>query len=147
MLHGKCSCGAVTFALDALPRDVHYCHCGQCRRATGGPFAVLVWCEDAKLSWFGEAPGEIRSSAKAARGFCGKCGSPLFMKYDESDETGIYVGAFNEPQAFIPTHHYGTESRLVWCDIAATLPGEECERKSLVKTLIELPRAVRAKAG
>lgn len=147
MLHGKCSCGATSFAIDALPRDIHYCHCSQCRRATGSAFAVIAWCDNAKISWFGEAPAENRSSSKATRGFCGSCGSPLFMKYDEADETGFYVGAFNEPHVFTPTHHCGAESRLVWCDIAATLPSEECERQTLIKKIVAIPAAVLTKTA
>ena len=42
LIHGGCLCGAIRFTLEAVPRAVHYCHCSMCRRATGGPFAVIV---------------------------------------------------------------------------------------------------------
>lgn len=142
MLHGRCSCGAVSFAIGSLPRDVHYCHCTMCRRATGSAFSVLAWCDSTQVSWFGAPATESRSSGRAVRGFCGACGSPLFQKYDDSAEIALYVGAFDQPQAFVPTHHCGSESRLIWVDIASGLPSEECERKSLIRTLTEdlLPR-------
>ena len=142
MLHGRCSCGAVSFAIDSLPRDVHYCHCSMCRHATGSAFAVLAWCDTDQVTWFGTAASEFRSSNKAVRGFCGACGAPLYMKYDEDAEIGLYVGAFDEPKSFIPTHHYGAESRLLWVDIGASLPSEECERKSLVQVLTDIPSSI-----
>lgn len=135
MLHGQCSCGAVSFAIDRLPNDIHYCHCSKCRRATGSAFAVLAWCDQEKVTWFGESPSENRSSDTGQRGFCGTCGSPLYLKHEGDGEIGFHVGAFDEPQAFVPTHHCGAEGRLVWVDIAAALPSEECERKSLVHAL------------
>lgn len=142
MLHGKCSCGATSFAINALPLDVNYCHCTMCRRATGGAFGILAWCEEKDLTWFGQAASEYRSSSRAVRGFCGACGSPLFLKYDGASEVGIHIGAFDEPQAFIPTHHYGAESRLGWVDIAQNLPAEPCERRSLAQVVADIPIAL-----
>jgi hypothetical protein len=142
MLHGRCSCGAVSFAIDSLPRDVYYCHCSMCRRATGSAFAVLAVCDSPQVSWFGTPASEFRSSNKAVRGFCGTCGSPLFMKYNDRNDIALYVGAFDDPQAFVPTHHCGVEGRLVWVDIAASLPCEPGERTTLVQALADLPASI-----
>ena len=50
---GGCLCGAVRWSASAPPRDIHHCHCGMCRRWTGGGFATLVWFNDDALVWHG----------------------------------------------------------------------------------------------
>ena len=93
-----------------------------CRRATGGPYAVLAWFRGADLCWSGEAPVCRRSSSIATRGFCSRCGTPLFLAYDDSDQIAVMVGVIDDPAAFIPSHHYGCESRLPWVDAGRALP-------------------------
>ena len=40
---GGCLCGAVTYSAEGTETDVHSCHCGICRRWSGGPaFAISV---------------------------------------------------------------------------------------------------------
>lgn len=95
-----------------------------CRRWTGGGFATLVWFGDNELTWQG-APVIFRSSPIAVRAHCGRCGTPLYLKYDSRDTTALAVGTLDEPQAVMPTHHYGTESRLPWADIGRSLAGRQ----------------------
>jgi hypothetical protein len=42
LLTGGRQCGAVRYALSALPEDAHFCHCRMCQKAVGGPFAALA---------------------------------------------------------------------------------------------------------
>jgi hypothetical protein len=113
--HGGCACRSIAFSLTAAPGAVHWCHCGICRRATGAAAAVLVWVPRTAVLWTG-APAMYRTSSVARRGFCGRCGSPLFLQYDRSDEVALMVGAFDEPATLRPGHHYGAESMLPWND-------------------------------
>ncbi|WP_245512244.1 GFA family protein [Rhizobium leguminosarum] len=53
-----------------------------CKKATGGPFAVLVQARIDDLAWTAGTPTSYRSSPIATRGFCGKCGTPLYLQYD-----------------------------------------------------------------
>ena len=39
---GGCRCGAVRFEASAEPFHISYCHCSDCRRATGAPVAAYV---------------------------------------------------------------------------------------------------------
>ena len=39
---GGCRCGAVRFQATSDPEHVSYCHCGDCRRATGAPVSAFV---------------------------------------------------------------------------------------------------------
>jgi hypothetical protein len=124
---GGCLCGALRYRAARLPRSVHYCHCGMCRRATGGPFAVLAWFVRDDVSWEGTALKVRRSSPIAERGFCGECGTPLFLRYDGRNDIALTAGSLDHPERFAPTHHYGIEGRLGWADCGPGLRGKETQ--------------------
>lgn len=129
MIAGGCLCGWVRYEAAARPR-VHYCHCTMCRRATGSAFAVLAWIPLRSLRWAGDGrPVERRSSPIARRGFCGRCGTPLTLAYDGSDEIALHAGTLDRPEAFPPGYHYGVESRLAWADCGAGLPSGETKER------------------
>lgn len=83
-LIGGCLCGDIRFTATGEIRRVSACYCGQCTKQNGGgPFygAELqgnldIESEDS-LQWYA-------SSAKAMRGFCGRCGSSLFWKANDN---------------------------------------------------------------
>lgn len=98
------------------------------RRATGGPFAVIVWVPSIAVRWEALPPKSRRSSRIARRSFCNACGTPIFLQYYHTDELGFMVGSFDEPNAFAPQYHYGIEGKLRWADAGASLPpGRETE--------------------
>ena len=39
---GGCQCGAVRYALHAVPTNPHICHCRMCQKAFGSFFAPLA---------------------------------------------------------------------------------------------------------
>jgi hypothetical protein len=100
-----------------------------CRRATGGPFAVLVWWQADAVQWTGAYPHVRRSSPIAERGFCGACGTPLLLRYDGEDRLALTLGSFDDPAPLRPTHHYGIEGRIDWVDCGAGLPGKATEQR------------------
>jgi len=124
---GHCLCGAVAFRIRGPVRDVHHCHCGMCRRATGAAFATLVWVQRDAVAWTRGRPASYRSSAIATRGFCAVCGTSLYLDYDGSAQFALLLGAFDAPAELRPSHHYGIEGRLPWVDIQAALPGKETD--------------------
>nr|WP_298173112.1 GFA family protein [uncultured Pseudomonas sp.] len=42
MYTGSCLCGGVQFRIDAQLEPIQLCHCSQCRKAQGGPFASNI---------------------------------------------------------------------------------------------------------
>ncbi|MDL2402367.1 GFA family protein [Rhizobium mayense] len=123
-LTGGCQCGAIRFACDLPPQNVHVCHCRMCQKAVGGPFAVI--CPVMKtafrvtrgaFSWF-------QSSALARRGFCRDCGTPMIFEYPEFEDIGILVGTFDQPDRAPPVAQYGNESRVSWYSRLHELPGD-----------------------
>lgn len=124
-LTGGCQCGAVRYALDQEPQNVHVCHCRMCQKAVGGPFAVICPVEK---THFRVTRGEISyfwSSDIARRGFCRDCGTPLLFDYPHAGDIGILAGTFDQPDAVPPVIQYGNESRVSWYGGLASLPGNE----------------------
>ena len=75
---GRCLCGAVSYTARDIEPKMAACHCGMCRRWSGGPF-LSVGSSD--VSWQGEEKlGTYQSSEWAERGFCSECGSSLFYR-------------------------------------------------------------------
>ena len=75
---GKCLCGAVSYTAKGLKPELSACHCGICRRWTGGPLLSIgsndvAWVGNDKITTF-------ESSEWAERGFCSVCGSTLFYR-------------------------------------------------------------------
>jgi hypothetical protein len=99
---GRCLCGLVRFTATDVETHHHACHCGTCRRWTGGPFFAAV----AKgMEFEGEGPGRYRSSEWAERGFCRNCGGHLFYRLlgqglPGQDLYAVSVGAFDDANAF-----------------------------------------------
>ncbi|EYF02633.1 Gfa-like protein [Chondromyces apiculatus DSM 436] len=116
----------MTFKVTRDPSSVHWCHCSMCRRATGAASAVLVWVSRSGVDWEG-VPARYRSSNVAERGFCERCGTPLFLDYERSAELAMMVGAFDNPRMLRPTHHYGVESMLPWDERHDVLPRQETD--------------------
>jgi hypothetical protein len=95
---GKCLCGAVRFTAENVETHHHACHCGMCRRWSGGP-AFATAAEGVRFE--GEKNiVRYASSDWAERGFCKRCGSSLFYFLKPAGQYMIYVGAFDEPKDF-----------------------------------------------
>ena len=94
---GSCLCGAVSFTASGALRGVIYCHCTQCRKQSGHFYAATE-VDDAQLEVRGtDSITWFEASDFATRGFCATCGSVLFWKRNDSDETSIMAGAFDRP--------------------------------------------------
>jgi hypothetical protein len=119
---GSCLCGAVRFTVEGDLGHSDACHCTQCRKASGHYFAsanvprsALTVTGEEHIRWY-------RSSAKVRRGFCGRCGSPLFWDPLERDWTGIALGAFDSPTGIRLEKHIFVSEKGDYYDIADGLP-------------------------
>lgn len=118
--HGSCQCGAVRFHLKAGETKANVCHCRMCQRAAGNAFASLLMCDDAMLTWYG-TPSVFASSSIAHRGFCGRCGTPMFYR-QHGGPTEIMSGCLPPDFPFQPVRNDGIESRHAWVNRIADLP-------------------------
>lgn len=92
---GSCLCGAVRISANAVSHKVGACHCGMCRKWTGGPLLAVACGTD--VAFEGEENIKAYSSSDwAERGFCNQCGSHLFYRLKGNREYMIPVGLFDE---------------------------------------------------
>ena len=111
--HGGCLCGAVRYEVLGPPTVVGLCHCGDCRKATGGfamPYAD--WPLAAVRLW-----GPL--SAWGGRSFCSTCGSRVV--HMEPHHAEIMLGTMDDPPGdLIPEREIWTIRREPWM---APVPG------------------------
>ena len=96
-LKASCLCGGIQLITHGYHRDVENCHCIQCMK-THGHYAAYTNVQEQNvkflkkrtLKWF-------RSSKRAKRGFCRKCGASLFFKFIGNNNISIAAGMFNGP--------------------------------------------------
>ncbi|WP_305969248.1 MULTISPECIES: GFA family protein [unclassified Mameliella] len=77
---GGCLCGAVRYSLSKAPEAYGACHCGMCRKWTGG-IELGIEVAPGGITWEGEDNiATYKSSDWAERGWCRNCGSNLFWR-------------------------------------------------------------------
>lgn len=114
---GGCQCGRVRYEVALASDDAYLCHCRMCQKATGGFAAAFVEVKADAVRWLGE-PDWYQSSPIARRPFCAECGTPLgFAFLDGGGGFDLTVGSFDDPGAFHPVAHAGSESlNEAWLD-------------------------------
>lgn len=119
---GGCLCGGVRYEVAGDLAQPIACHCSQCAR-TSGNYAVMAACatgdlslvSDETLSWF-------RSSETATRGFCTRCGAPLFWRMDGAEETYVTAGTLDAPTGLTIAEHIYVASKSDFYEITDSLP-------------------------
>lgn len=131
---GHCLCGAVGYTLSEAPTSYGACHCGACRRWSGG-IELGVHVPPGGIAW--EGSGNIAtyaSSEWAERGFCRICGANLFWRLVAEGpmqgmlslsvgsldsmagmtfDTEVYVDAKPESHAFAGSRRQMTEAEVL----------------------------------
>lgn len=120
-LTGACLCGAIRFR--GTPEgEVTRCHCEQCRRWAGDPWSSVslrdIVIEGEGLRWF-------RSSDRAERGFCGRCGASLFWRRIGAASVEVSMGCADMPTGLSLQRHIFTAYRGDYYRIADGLPQSE----------------------
>ncbi|UWQ45445.1 GFA family protein [Leisingera aquaemixtae] len=123
MIKGSCLCGDIRFETAARPQGASMCHCGQCRKQSGGIWAsAQVRDEDliitGPVSWFEATP-------QAKRGSCPLCGCFLFWKGKGEDTTSFALGAVDGATGLSIEKHIFTASKGDYYDIADGVPQED----------------------
>ena len=106
---GGCQCGAIRFRVEGPLVHASICNCRMCQKAFGNfaaPFAAMTGA----VEWTRGQPREFRSSPLVRRGFCPDCGTPLTYRR-ENGEPSLAIGAFDHPDAILPTLEYARDNR------------------------------------
>jgi hypothetical protein len=96
---GSCLCGAVRFTATPEKAEMAICHCGMCRRWSGGVF-MGVDCSGGFEIEDDQNVGVHQSSDWGERGFCKVCGSTLFWRMRDGSSVHVSPQALDDPAAF-----------------------------------------------
>lgn len=125
MIEGGCLCGGVRFRLKGKLGPAAYCHCQQCRRASGSAFAANAPARTAyfELTSGNDLVSEYESSPGKFRAFCRLCGSPIYSRRDaEPDIRRIRLGTLDSDPDRRPFAHFWVGSKAPWYSIEDSLP-------------------------
>ena len=108
----SCLCGGIQLKTKGPLRHVSNCHCRQCMKTHGNYAAYtnaleknIKFIKKRTLKWF-------KSSKKARRGFCNKCGASIFFKFLGSDDISIAAGMFQNPTKLKTTINIFVKGKL-----------------------------------
>jgi len=122
---GRCLCGAVQFEIDGRLGPAIYCHCAQCRRASGSAFAANASVRARYLHFRSgrDRICEYESTPGKFRAFCSRCGSPLYSRLASDPETfRIRLGTLDGDPGRRPLSHFWVSSKATWHEITDELP-------------------------
>src|SRR5207247_6027711 len=125
MLTGGCLCGGARYEIDGEIGSATYCHCSQCRRASGTAFATnaSVRAEHFRLVAGRDLLTEYESSPGKFRAFCARCGSPILARWAaHPDFVRIRLGTLDDDPGTRPLLHVWVGSKAPWFEITDELP-------------------------
>lgn len=96
---GQCLCGTVKFTATPTKNEMGVCHCGMCRRWSGGVFTAVSCGASVEVEDDSQL-GVYVSSDWGERCFCRKCGSTLFWRMRDGSNVAVSAQAFDDPEAF-----------------------------------------------
>jgi hypothetical protein len=115
-MKGHCLCGAI--AIEVPDRTtVDACHCGMCRRWSGGPALGIACGSDVQIEG-SEKLKVYRSSDWAERAFCGECGTHLFYRLVPTQDYFVPAGLFADDQPFEFTEQIFVDRKPHYYDFA-----------------------------
>ncbi len=123
MIRGSCLCGEIRFETSAEPQGASMCHCGQCRKQSGG-----IWSSAYVAATDLEISGPVRwyaSSDRAQRGSCPTCSSFLFWKANDEDTISFALGAVDGPTGLKLSKHIFVADKGDYYDITDGVPQQE----------------------
>ena len=130
-LEGGCACRAIRYKVINTPLIVNACHCRDCQRLTGGPFAINIWIEAKFVEPGRIAPKSFRLSAGSGKPMdvfvCETCGTTLWSRYHivPGDCLFVRAGTLDMPEAVKPDVHIFTRSKLPWLSLPEGVPAFE----------------------
>src|ERR1700759_5075732 len=101
---GGCACGAIRYECARAPLAMLNCHCLDCQRSSGAPFAsgLIVQTADLKITGAPKTHSiRAGSGSLATRSFCSDCGTPLFTQGEVAPQVmSIRFPTLDNPSEF-----------------------------------------------
>ena len=125
VIEGSCLCGGVRLRIAGKLGAAAFCHCTQCRKASGSAFACNAPVRAKYLHFESgrELIREYESSPGKLRAFCSRCGSPVYSRRIDDPETfRIRLGLLDGDPGRRPVAHVFVASKAPWFELADELP-------------------------
>jgi len=117
MLRGSCLCGEIAYNANGPVESASHCYCTMCQKqhgAAAGTYANIARA-DLRIERGADLITEYASSDHGRRAFCGRCGSTLFWRSDESPERiAVTLGTLDDPFTDPVEIELHTESKPSW---------------------------------
>jgi hypothetical protein len=121
-IEGGCLCGAVRFALTAMPQTAGYCHCTRCQKRTGTAASAQARIDGSAFRLLAGAE-QLRGWSPPAGGFekcfCAECGSHLFSRSQDASLMSIRMAAFDVDPGIPPSFRQYVNYAASWEPIPA----------------------------
>jgi hypothetical protein len=115
---GGCTCRAIRYECSAKPAFSWNCHCRDCQRASGSAFCAVMYVPRSALKVEGNCKYyqvTAESGRSVSRGFCGECGSPVFIQAELVPELqGLWAASLDDPSLFQPQVNVWTDRAQHW---------------------------------
>lgn len=123
-MKGSCLCGEVVYTIHSQILGINFCHCTQCRKASGSAFgtSAAVKREGFEISRGHEHLAAYESSPGKNRFFCKHCGSPLFSKREGAATLYVRLGTLDDDPIARPDVHIHVASKAPWYKINDEIP-------------------------
>jgi hypothetical protein len=123
-LRGSCLCGLVTYEVPDSFEYSLYCHCSNCRRATGAAAKPFAGIKSERLRFVSGGDHVMRygSGGPNHNAHCEKCGSLLYSRVRDGAYLHVTLGTLMDSPSIRPTAHIFVGSKAPWDDIRDGLP-------------------------
>jgi hypothetical protein len=124
ILHGRCTCGEVTFTLENTFDYAYYCHCSRCRMRTGSAFAAIGGASIDKLQ-ITTGSKHLLIEGECSDGYgarCSRCYAFLFAAVRARQYVHVSLGVLAGTPSRLPDHHIYVASKAPWYPITDNLP-------------------------
>src|SRR4051794_39474386 len=123
---GACACGSIRYTCSSAPVAMLNCHCLDCQKSSGAPFAsgVVVLAADIQTTGSPTTYSVRGGSGRlTTRSFCNKCGSPLFTQGEANPEfMSIRFPSLEDSSGFRPTLDIWTSRSPEWSCLDPAIP-------------------------
>jgi hypothetical protein len=122
-LEGGCLCGDVRYRITGNEVGTAYCHCSMCRRASSA--AAVAWAvfHESQVAFTKQTPAVYESSPGCTRGFCARCGSPIYFRGGSMPGfMDVTICSLDDPASLPPAMHIWDSSRVAWVRFDDDLP-------------------------
>jgi len=121
-LKASCLCGGIKLKTKGYHRNIQNCHCVQCLK-THGNYAAYTYVEEKNIKFLKKRTLKwFKSSKRAKRGFCNKCGASLFFKVIGGKVIHIAAGMFNGPTKLKTIRNIFVKGKLDYYRLDNRLP-------------------------